>query len=140
MTILDLFAQRTASRSLAVKYVGQENAWVTLDVRSEASGEPAIAEVSLPLTITDGALWSTSGTDLTMVAQFVDYALAAQSSTEPVLALANGDYVLTFRWLTLKDANDPAESYDDPIRAELVITQGTCEAPATIPGADDLFS
>ena len=139
MTILDLFAQRTASRSLAVKYVGQENAWVTLDVRSEASGEPAMAEVSLPLTITDGALWSTSCTDLTMAAQFDDYALAAQSSTETVLALANGDYVLTFR-LTLKDANDPAESYDDPIRAELVITQGICEARATIPGADNLLS
>ena len=60
-----------------------------------------MAEVSPPLTITGGALWSTFYTDLTMVAQFDDYALAAQSSTEPVLALANGDYVLTFRRLTL---------------------------------------
>lgn len=138
-TLLDLFAQRGRTGSLAVQYVGQENCWVSFDVRSEPSDAPAVHEVSLPLTITDGALWATSYTDLTMVAQFDHYTLADEDGTRPVLALANGDYVLTFRWLTLKDPRNPDESYDTPNRAELVITPGTCAAPEAIPGAERLL-
>lgn len=133
--LLALFAQRSAEGSLAVQYIGDENSWVSLEVRAEPSAAAALREVSLPITITGAALWATSYTDLTMTAQFEDEPLIEQLSTEPVLALPNGEYVLTFRWLSLKGEGDPEDSFDVPNRAELLITPGTCVAPNPIPGA-----
>lgn len=138
-TLLPLFSQRSAEGTLAIQYVGPDESVATIDVRSEPSAEVATREVSLPLTITNGELWATSYTDLTMVADFDDGALMDQPATEPVLALDNGDYVLTFRWLEAKDGDGADDSGVERAHVELVITPGTCEAPNPFPGASELL-
>lgn len=137
--ILAMFADQSRAGTLAIHYVGQENAWTSIEVVAEASAVEALREVSLPMTVTSGALWATCYTDLTMVAQFDSEALVEQRGTEPVVALANGDYTLKFRWLTFKDEDDSEESPETPSRVELVITPGSCAAPDMIPGAAALL-
>lgn len=137
--ILALFANQSRAGTLAIQYVGQENAWASIEVLAEPSALPAVRELALPITITSGALWATCYTDLTMVAQFDSEQLVEQSGTEQVLALPNGDYTLNFRWLTFNDENDTEDSSETPNRVELVITPGSCAAPEVIPGGAALL-
>lgn len=130
--LVSLFSERSREGVLAIQYVGQEASWASLDVRAEPSRRQAVSEVSLPLTVTNGRVWVTSYTALTMVAQFEDELLINQQDTEPVLELDNGSYILTFRWFPL---NDSAERQP----AELVVTPGIAPAPATFPGGEELL-
>lgn len=129
--ILDLFAARSASGSLAIVYVPQQDCAVRFDVRSEPSQATARHEVTLPITITSGALWATSYTDLTMVADNRDDRLVDQPETQPVLALDDGDHTLVLRWL-----ENP--SHEWPVPGELVVRPGRCAAPDEVPGSAGL--
>lgn len=98
-----------------------------IEVLDKPSDKPAHREFTKTMEVTDGALYISTYTDLTMAAQFAKYKVPAEENAHLRIPLENGPYRITVRQLF-----NPEESYgvEDGISFEIITTK------TASPGAD----
>lgn len=73
---------------------------MSVQILESLSGRNAIRETIINIQVTDGCLWLTNYTDLTMVAQFEDEPIPSKMNSHLKIELDTGNYLVHIRQMT----------------------------------------
>lgn len=101
--VLEKFRTQTNLGHCAIWSTGEPSD-MAVQVLASLSDRKAIREAVIYIQVTDGCLWLTNYTDLTMVAQFEDEPIPSEVNSHLKIELDNGCYLVQIRQMTDPEA------------------------------------